>query len=694
MVFAPLRRNRLIAAAIFTALLLLYLPTLTRVHTFDALSYVTSVERKPWTELFHPHHLAYGPLGSLMLTLSRALGYDGGAALPMQLVNAVAGALGAALFYLTVCAATGRDDVALPATLLLGVAYAYWYYAIEIEVYTLATFFLIVCLALMTRPTPWTARRCLALGIAQGGAVLFHQTNVLLCAPIVLSALSDLRTAWKPGSARAAVGRWTGYAVALALIVAMPYLYAMLVVSNFRAPAEMLAWLTEYARTGWWGGPLTVATIADLGAGLSDTLAQPGGGWFYLALGGVVAWAWGRHSQIPTGEQDDAQGNRVALTPLIAWLATYGAFFAWWEPDNIEFWIASLPPACLVFAAALARARWWSAPVWTSLAIVGVIAWGNYGSIVRRGDPSTDLQRLIARELAARSTPADLLIVPDGLQELYLPYYERRENFLSLNQALFDSGGSWDDACATIRSRIATAQRAGAAVLIADEALHPPPRVLNRHGIAQAQVDGCFAPYHATLVDLALAEPLPSYRRLPSATETALAGGWVFERDTMGWQAFNVADERLDGGWRFRPGIDPALLSPLLSLNAREVTAIEIRMANGTRARDAQLFYAGIDGALTEEYSVRWQLAETAEAVTYAIDLREAPGWHGIITRLRLDPVGMADGGEIRVEWVRLRLATPSGKQALASVGRLRAYPKTSAACQEIQAQAQWTNAR
>ncbi|PMP87931.1 MAG: hypothetical protein C0183_01595, partial [Roseiflexus castenholzii] len=200
MVFAPLRRNRLIAAAIFTALLLLYLPTLTRVHTFDALSYVTSVERKPWTELFHPHHLAYGPLGSLMLTLSRALGYDGGAALPMQLVNAVAGALGAALFYLSVCAAIGRNDVALPATLLLGVAYAYWYYAIEIEVYTLATFFLIVCLAVMTRSTPWTVRRCLALGIAQGGAVLFHQTNVLLCAPIVLSALSDLRTAWKPGS--------------------------------------------------------------------------------------------------------------------------------------------------------------------------------------------------------------------------------------------------------------------------------------------------------------------------------------------------------------------------------------------------------------------------------------------------------------------------------------------------------------
>jgi hypothetical protein len=657
MAFAPLRNNRLIAAAIFTALLLLYLPTLTRVHTFDALSYVTSVERKPWTGLFHPHHLAYGPLGSLMLALSRALGYDGGAALPLQLVNAVAGALGVALFYLTVRAATGRGDVALPAALLPGVTYAYWYYAIEIEVYTLATFFLIVCLALITRPTPWTARRCLALGIAQGGAVLFHQTNVLLCAPVALSALADLRTAWKTGGARAVAGRWTGYALALALIVALPYLYVMLVVSTFRTIDDMLAWLTEYARTGWWGGPLTVNTFASLGAGLSDTLAQPGGGWFYLALGGVVAWAWGRYSRTLTGGQGDAQETRVALAPLIAWLVTYGAFFAWWEPDNIEFWIASLPPACLLFATALARARPWSAPVWTSLAIVGVMAWINYASIAQRGDPATDLQRLIARELAARSTPADLLIVPDGLQELYLPYYERRENFLSLNQALFDSGGSWDDACAAIRSRITTTQRAGAAVIIADEALHPPLRVLNRHAIAQSQVDVCFAPYHKALVDLAFAEPLPAYWRLPSATETALAGGWTFEQDMMGWQAFNVADERLDGGWRFQPGIDPALVSPLMNLDARQVTTIEIRMANGTRARDAQLFYADAAGALTEEHSVRWQLAETAEAVIYTIDLRGAPGWHGMITRLRIDPVGVGDGGEIRIEWVRLHLA-------------------------------------
>ena len=69
---------------LFLLTLAIYLTTLTHVHTFDALSYVTSVERKPWTELFHPHHLAYGPLGVLGLYAGQSLGYTSGAALPIS----------------------------------------------------------------------------------------------------------------------------------------------------------------------------------------------------------------------------------------------------------------------------------------------------------------------------------------------------------------------------------------------------------------------------------------------------------------------------------------------------------------------------------------------------------------------------------------------------------------------------------
>jgi 3-oxoacyl-[acyl-carrier protein] reductase len=46
----------------------------------------------------------------------------------------------------------------------------------------------------------------------------------------------------------------------------------------------------------------------------------------------------------------------------------------------------------------------------------------NVSAIRTRGDAQTDLQRRIAGAVADASQPADLVLVPDGLQELYLPY--------------------------------------------------------------------------------------------------------------------------------------------------------------------------------------------------------------------------------------------------------------------------------
>jgi hypothetical protein len=77
-------------------------------------------------------------------------------------------------------------------------------------------------------------------------------------------------------------------------------------------------------------------------------------------------------------------------------------------------------------------------------------------------------------------------------------------------------------------------------------------------------------------------------------------------------------------------------------------------MANGTAARDAQLFFAGPDGAIAEQRSAHWTLDPGTAATTYRIELADLPSWQGRITRLRLDPVGVGDGGQMRVEWIRL----------------------------------------
>jgi len=654
---------------LFILTFLLYLATLTGVHTFDALSYVTSVERKPWTEVFHPHHLAYGPLGVAALRFGQALGYTGGAALPMQMLNAFAGALGVALFWGLVRRATGRADIALAATLLLGGAYAYWYYAVEIEVYTVAAGFLIVCLDLLVQPGRWTTRRVLALAGAQAGAILFHQTNVLLCAPIAIYALADLRgsVALTPqpalplrrarGSSDSDVAnlrprpvlltwlrRWGLYALALALAVVVPYVIVGAGISGFRSWGAFDNWLTEYARTGWWGGPITAQKWADLGTGLSETLAQPGGALLWLLLVGLVVlhlrWL--------------ATAPRALVGLLVTWLLVYGSFFLWWEPDNIEFWIASLPPALLLLALALRGERRWGPGIWLALAVAATAIGVNNDSIVRRGDAATDLQRTIARALVARSQPADLLLVPDGLLELYLPYYEQHDNFLSLNQALFDAGDNWERACSSVRARIDTALHAGANALIADEVLRPPTLLLQRHHLEQARVTACFAPYGAALQFVMFPPKIPAYWRLSVGQELVGTQGWRFDHFAEGWQAAQVRDERIGQGWHFVPGSDPSLTSPLFNIDASNYQAIEIYLANGTKAHDAQLFFAGPDGAIGEERSVRWDLKPSSDFEAYRVELAGRPGWQGPITRLRLDPVGVGDGGEMIVVSIRL----------------------------------------
>ena len=82
---------------------------------------------------------------------------------------------------------------------------------------------------------------------------------------------------------------------------------------------------------------------------------------------------------------------------------------------------------------------------------------------------------------------------------------------------------------------------------------------------------------------------------------------------------------------------DPRLTSPLLRLDTAQIRAIELEIENGTGASDAQLFFLGEDGLASEERSLRWTLEPGRQ--TYRLELEGVPGWQGIVTRLRIDPV-------------------------------------------------------
>lgn len=657
---------------IFLASLAWYLATLTHVHTFDALSYVLDIDRKPWQEVFHPHHLAYGPLGEVVRHTLHALGWSGSVLLPLQVVNAVAGALGVALFAALVADVTRRRDLALCGAVLLGASYAYWYYAVEVEVYTIAALFLVGCLWLLVRVSRRpTLPLCVALGLSQGMAVLFHQTNVLLCVPVILALLSrDGRGAAGAGPAKivppSRAACVLAYALSSGVVVIGSYLLVGFGISGFRSLAAFGAWTTAYAHTGWWGGAVTSATWADLGKGLADTVAQPDGALLGLLLVGLLV-LYLRHLVLAYG--------RLALL-LVVWLVVYGAFFLWWEPDNIEFWIASLPPFLLLLLLAVAAAvPRWHPGVWAILALGVTIAAINYDSIVRRGTPSYDAHHRLAFALARQSAPDDTLLVPDEMLELSLRYYDARDHAQSLNQALFESGGNWASACVHMQQMIDQAMERGAAVIIGEGVLYPAPKgtplsdpLLERAGVSRDQVTACFAPYLAALTPLDMDPSLPTYYRIPSAQELVEGPGWDFSHGRWGWQAVNIRDERFVGGWEFLPGVDPRLISPPIAVDLSRYEAVEMGIqatAATTVSEKIELFALDERGQVDLNHAIQRTLKRGSSTETYRIGIAGREGWSGKATGFRLDPIGEGDGGRVRVEWFRLIPKAGSGENGL-----------------------------
>ena len=602
---------------------IIYLLTLTEVHTFDALSYIFDVTHKPWQEIFHPHHLAYGPVGAIATWLAGG----GDAAHAMQRVNAVAGGAGVALCGAIAPRRWHRTDLTLLSMLALGGSYAFWYYAVEVEVYTLATFFLIGVIWMIDTPAPRTTRWALGLGGMLSGALLFHQTNVLLGIPLIIVAGTEIaqnRQVWRP---------WLIAALSASTFVIGAYTWVIVGVSGFRTSDQARAWVLQYANTGWWGGR---GTLADLGAGISNTVASLNGGFFLLIAIGVSLLALRTR-----------QPSHWSIW-LSVWLLVYGVFFFWWEPDNIEFWIGVTPVAVLLLITPLANTRPWRVHSLIALAISLVVTSSNYGAITLRGDARTDLQRTIASAVAAASQPADLLLIPDGLQELYLPYYHNHAYFLSVN-ALMTTHHTWAESCSALNAQIVQTQQAGAAVIVAADFLTPSLVMQKRFGIAPDAVTTCMAPILPALTPLALPVNIPSQRRLATPGEQLSQGAWqTITRAPLGWTLTN-AMPLAGANWTIQVNNDPALVSPILDIPMPRQLIITMESV-ATADQQAQLFVTNQPNQFNEAQSIHWQLQPGVQR--YTLNLHDIATLPTRLVQLRLDPVANGAGGRVTIRGI------------------------------------------
>jgi hypothetical protein len=621
---------RWVAPAILAGVaLLFYLLTLSDVHTFDALSYIRDVDGRTGF-FFHPHHLLYSPTGWLFWQSWRLFGYDGNSELPLKVLNAITGAGCGFALYRLVWRLTRHLPAAIVATGIFLFSYATWYFAGEVEVYLLALVWLLLALYLLIELVTAPRRRTAPLlGFAIGAAALYHQTNGLMVPVVVIALLIAPLSNVVRLRALLACGLVAG------AVVALGYGIVGVGLNGYRTLGQMRNWMFFFVETGWWGHP-TRDRWTDLGAGLGNTISTTGALPYWI---GIIAL-------LLLGASAARRWPRIVAVAAV-WIAIYGAFFIWWEADNIEFWIGTLLPLWMLTGLAVASIR----PIRLNQAasVVGIagvtlLASHNFPIVDRRGDPRFDLQRHLSGQVREQTTPNDLILSPGGVMELYLPYYEGRPNVRTLNGVLFETNGDLDQTFERLASDIATSLHAGLSVVVGREMMHLPPEVRRRYEIPQERLDQFWAPFMPALEPIVVHDGETYFSRMPRAQEIVEGDGWDWNGFAWGWQDANLVASTFDQGWCFDPEVDPILISPLLAVDTDGYSAIEIAMSTLAQGQSAQLFLGDQDGMISDERSVRWEVVGDGESRTYVVPLQGAPGWDGTVTRLRLDPIEVGDG--------------------------------------------------
>lgn len=447
------------AAACGGVFLILYLSTLSgnHVEAEDALQYVNDITSGESARMSSPYHIAYGWLGRATLAVASRLGYAGDPIVPLQIVNAVAGALGLALLWVLLrTVGPGSRLPALAACGLTGLSYGYWWYSVEVEVYLPSVALLILGLLLAHRAaTEPTMRAFALLGLVHALAVLAHITNVLSGLIAVVSMLAAWRA--RPGGP---IVRWAlCYAAPAVGVVLAAYAWVTAEI-GLASRREVADWLAAYPSSGTWGDVTATSPIKAL-IGASRALvgghplfsfevvqhglarALPGKGLeeevflvqgmrtpqaVVLLLTGLVAVAAlllliARWLRRPSPDPD----ARVLAVQCLAWAVPYGLFFTWWEPVNSEFWIATWIPLTVLIALPLSRSVG-NRPSIGDRAVVGVLlsallVSNLFGSVLPQHDPDGDYWRVRSSWYEEHARPSDLIVAGHYIGANYLDHY-------------------------------------------------------------------------------------------------------------------------------------------------------------------------------------------------------------------------------------------------------------------------------
>lgn len=195
-----------------------------------------------WGTLHATGYPLYSLMGNVSTTLLRAIGVN--AATAPSLYSLGWGLLALSMFYLLIARLTTRPEIAVLATLILGLARSVWVYNVVAKEYSMNLAVEVALLAIAVWPPGITAqnvrKRALWLALIGGLGVAHHRTVILMVPGLLWAAWPSLRQQGKRV--------WLILSVALLIGLGgfLPYLYLPL-----RAQAHGV-WV--YGEPGTWPG--------------------------------------------------------------------------------------------------------------------------------------------------------------------------------------------------------------------------------------------------------------------------------------------------------------------------------------------------------------------------------------------------------------------------------------------------------
>ncbi|MBN1383960.1 MAG: DUF2723 domain-containing protein [Elusimicrobia bacterium] len=183
------KKEILTAAVIVFSILVIYLSFPCKQFFFDGLMYASIVEAKEvgWKDrLGWANHLSYNYYGHAAWLLLKRIGIEKDGYAALQVMNSFFGAFTVGIFFLFLRRLVSKMWIAVVFSCTLAFSYAFWYRAVDAQVYPPSVFWLLISFVLTWSYTRQkSGLKIVILAVTAGLAVLAHQGNIFFI-PMVL----------------------------------------------------------------------------------------------------------------------------------------------------------------------------------------------------------------------------------------------------------------------------------------------------------------------------------------------------------------------------------------------------------------------------------------------------------------------------------------------------------------------------